>query len=314
MTLVNDRVKVTYKPGLKCSLISQDNILQATGILKKDILALRLPHPPTANISVVRTGVIEFFWNTKKGGVGDDSATPQYLAQTVFVGQTLDDILIQKLRNCNRAELQTHLGDLLIQDIEFYSTPAESRGEKTKQYPNLSWTRPQITEESRQNTHETLQNQAQEFLDDIGEKMLVDSSPVTIPPRSHNLFHPSRSSGTSSVYELVYELTEIRKQLATGLKQEAAIIDELKRMHSQAPGPSPNTITAAGSELVVTARLQMIEEQIETERQRRRAAEDSLSNIQRECREPFMVPALLDAFVMISKLSTQVMESNDSNN
>ena len=58
------------------------------------------------------------------------------------------------------------------------------------------------------------------------------------------------------------------------------------------------------------ARLQMVEQQLKQERRRRIDAEATLKDIERECREPFVVPALLDAFITISKITSQVMDMN----
>ena len=52
----------------------------------------------------------------------------------------------------------------------------------------------------------------------------------------------------------------------------------------------------------------MVEQQLKQERRRRMEAEATLKDIERECREPFVVPALLDAFITISKITTQVMD------
>ena len=54
----------------------------------------------------------------------------------------------------------------------------------------------------------------------------------------------------------------------------------------------------------------MVEQQLKQERRRRIDAEATLKDIERECREPFVVPALLDAFITISKITSQVMDMN----
>jgi hypothetical protein len=56
------------------------------------------------------------------------------------------------------------------------------------------------------------------------------------------------------------------------------------------------------------ARLQMVERELQTERKKRMEAEETLKDVERECREPFVVPALLEAFVSISKLTTQSLD------
>jgi hypothetical protein len=51
-------------------------------------------------------------------------------------------------------------------------------------------------------------------------------------------------------------------------------------------------------------RLQAAEASLIVERKRREVAEKSLADVERECRAPFIVPALLQTFVKISQLGT----------
>lgn len=53
---------------------------------------------------------------------------------------------------------------------------------------------------------------------------------------------------------------------------------------------------------MLTERLRL-EAELKTERARRVRAERALSDVERECRAPFVVPALFQAFVSISELS-----------
>lgn len=46
-----------------------------------------------------------------------------------------------------------------------------------------------------------------------------------------------------------------------------------------------------------------MEELLRSERERRIKAEHALSDVEKECSEPFVVPALLQAFVSISKMT-----------
>ena len=51
----------------------------------------------------------------------------------------------------------------------------------------------------------------------------------------------------------------------------------------------------------------MVEQELGEERMQRIRAEDALKDIRRECREPFVVPALFEAFLMISNVTSQAM-------
>jgi hypothetical protein len=54
----------------------------------------------------------------------------------------------------------------------------------------------------------------------------------------------------------------------------------------------------------------MVEKELRAERKRREEAEAVLIDIERECREPFVVPALFEAFVSISKITSQAMDQD----
>ncbi|KAF5310064.1 hypothetical protein D9619_010318 [Psilocybe cf. subviscida] len=63
---------------------------------------------------------------------------------------------------------------------------------------------------------------------------------------------------------------------------------------------------AQSSEEALKRRLEEAEKSMEVERRLRREAEDAIEDIRRECREPFVVPSLLDAFVELARLTTVV--------
>jgi len=58
----------------------------------------------------------------------------------------------------------------------------------------------------------------------------------------------------------------------------------------------------------VKDRLAELEAQLSQERKLREEAENAIADIRRECRAPFVVPSLLDAFRQISELTTRAME------
>lgn len=57
-------------------------------------------------------------------------------------------------------------------------------------------------------------------------------------------------------------------------------------------------------------RIKKLEQDLETERKMRLEAEDVIRDIRRECKAPFIVPELLDAFIKLSRLTTQATRSN----
>ena len=56
--------------------------------------------------------------------------------------------------------------------------------------------------------------------------------------------------------------------------------------------------------------IRKLERDLNTERRLRLEAEDIVKDIRRECKEPFVVPGLLNAFVKLSRLTTQATRLN----
>ena len=51
-----------------------------------------------------------------------------------------------------------------------------------------------------------------------------------------------------------------------------------------------------------------MEYELKEERQKRQDAEDAIQDVRRECRAPFIVPSLLDAFVELSRLTSKATQ------
>ena len=61
-------------------------------------------------------------------------------------------------------------------------------------------------------------------------------------------------------------------------------------------------------------RIRKLEQDLEAERMLRLEAEDVVRDIRRECKAPFVVPGLLDAFIKLSRLTTQATHLNGTVN
>jgi hypothetical protein len=57
-------------------------------------------------------------------------------------------------------------------------------------------------------------------------------------------------------------------------------------------------------------RIKKLEQDLDIERRMRLEAEDVARDIRRECKAPFIVPGLLDAFIKLSRLTTQATRLN----
>ena len=53
--------------------------------------------------------------------------------------------------------------------------------------------------------------------------------------------------------------------------------------------------------------MSLLETELGMERRKRKLAEAALDDVQRECKRPFVVPALLNTFVAISRLTSELL-------
>ncbi|KAH7875091.1 uncharacterized protein C8R40DRAFT_1170721 [Lentinula edodes] len=137
--------------------------------------------------------------------------------------------------------------------------------------------------------------------------------------------------GDNPLPQLLSELNKLRKESSLVHEKQQAILDELRRMGTEdrilepmfavigirneadhginvdpegmlfvlLKAPGLNQLSSAAK-----TRLRAIEQEITIERKRRNKAMDELRTIEREGRDPFVVPALLHAFISLSKLTT----------
>ncbi|KAG7096650.1 hypothetical protein E1B28_004066 [Marasmius oreades] len=374
-TPVIDIITITYR-DLKASLINPNDLIGAIGILQEDLSALKIPRPPRSNISIVEKGVLQFFWETTRGG-------------------TLDKHLNGKLGPhasvASRASLEETLPNLLIERIEFRAEllasnrTTRSRNQGLQAQTTVTGGKPlrqQLTDQHTENSDDPdpYLSQARQFLEHLESRIQVlaetaSPSPPSSALASNHWSHPrtskeglhhapsasliptplnippamehehearvsvsapghvhsrspeqhtdpisrSRQETDQRISQLTAELEEVRKRLATELARETVIIHHLTRLSATVPtrpeilvphsSSSSNTPASGDFATVkaIEARLEFAEKQLEEERGRRKAIEDSLKDVQRECREPFVVPALLDAFLKISTLSSEVI-------
>ncbi|KAF5364574.1 hypothetical protein D9758_005520 [Tetrapyrgos nigripes] len=116
--------------------------------------------------------------------------------------------------------------------------------------------------------------------------------------------------------EILEKLKELgASEMSMGVMLQVAGVGSPKRMKKstgEAEREVDNTVQtstteiAPGSDILMKTRLQLAEKKFEAEKTRRMKLENTLKEIEKECREPFIVPALLDAFMMISELSNGV--------
>ncbi|KAG6864728.1 hypothetical protein C0991_007646 [Blastosporella zonata] len=113
---------------------------------------------------------------------------------------------------------------------------------------------------------------------------------------------PASNRVDLNIEELQRELSHVRRHIQADVLREAAIIADINGLGSSVPTrETPN-------EAALRERLKVVEDELRAETRLRLEAEATLTDIQRECREPFLVPAMFDVVETISRLTTQVMD------
>ncbi|KZT18408.1 hypothetical protein NEOLEDRAFT_1080356, partial [Neolentinus lepideus HHB14362 ss-1] len=114
----------------------------------------------------------------------------------------------------------------------------------------------------------------------------------------------------SEVARLTREFWENRRQITAARARLPVILEELKKfgapglpeLHSTLESERLDVNDIAEIALRTAAEARLAEEQA-----RRTTAELAISDVERECRAPFIVPALMRAFLDISKLSDEAI-------
>ncbi|KAJ7182838.1 hypothetical protein C8R43DRAFT_968210 [Mycena crocata] len=138
---------------------------------------------------------------------------------------------------------------------------------------------------------------------------LPSSSSSTGPRRidRHRYASIPRGPQDAEVNGLRRELREVRRQLDEDIIAERSLLKQLRELGVE----EPEAADTVGGDIGMRVRLENVERELQAERARRRRLEEEVRDVRRECREPFVVPALLDAFLEISKLTTEALEGED---
>ncbi|KAJ7220681.1 hypothetical protein GGX14DRAFT_389084 [Mycena pura] len=111
------------------------------------------------------------------------------------------------------------------------------------------------------------------------------------------------ANANGDVHNLRRELWEVRRRLNVEILREREITEKLRAHGAQEP---PNE--EQDSEFATKVRVQQLQSELQTERALRRKADALVQDVRRECKTPFVVPALFDAFVEISQMTSDVVE------
>ncbi|KAK0495782.1 hypothetical protein EDD18DRAFT_252883 [Armillaria luteobubalina] len=101
------------------------------------------------------------------------------------------------------------------------------------------------------------------------------------------------------VTRLMQELEHLNQEVACLATRQAEIREKLK----DAGASDIPALDSSAENFASRIRLRVLEVEIETERQKKLEYELVLRDIRKECKAPFIVPSLLDAFIEVSKLT-----------
>ncbi|KAJ7444554.1 hypothetical protein B0H11DRAFT_437990 [Mycena galericulata] len=121
---------------------------------------------------------------------------------------------------------------------------------------------------------------------------------------------------TLAIEQLSKTLMDVRKEVASHIIKERAILLALKTFDStSAPVkelanpaldiPSPENV------FIAKIRLQLLKNELQNARSKRVVVEQSVKEIAKEGRAPFICPALMNAFIGVSRLSAEALRAED---
>ncbi|KAJ7240852.1 hypothetical protein B0H12DRAFT_50239 [Mycena haematopus] len=309
-----------------------------------DLTALGIPHPKKTNVSVVYPGVVRFFWIASPHSVIRykliDRIRPNYDLDAHRL--LLNELSIRSMTlQESPAPLDTPQ-NTFGGPSSLIATSMAGRGQEWHQSRSAnapsgfdsSYGRSvgQPNSDSRyleRKTSADSPTKHQQF-GQLQSPVKIKTEPVvdTIPPSRRPYYEedrmqldtPPRSSESKKplnrnryksipnfdhppeVQALQRELRDIRRQLNADIVQERTIVENLRELGTEVDSDTSET------DFVTKVRLELFEAELQEERARRRRLEEIIEDIRRERREPFVVPALLDAFIEISKLTNEALE------
>ncbi|PBK66111.1 hypothetical protein ARMSODRAFT_1006235 [Armillaria solidipes] len=121
---------------------------------------------------------------------------------------------------------------------------------------------------------------------------------ASTPPPAKRVYHEQE------VTRLMQELEHLNQEVVSLAARQAEIRGKLQ----DAGATDIPALDSSAESFASRIRLRALEVEIETERQKRLEYELVLGDIRRECKVPFIVPSLLDAFIEVSKLTNAAVK------
>lgn len=327
-------VCVTYLPTRAAAFApGTENSKNLVKRLRKDLNSLGIPNPKVSSIKIPTMGVVKFSWKTEVGSSFHELLKDRIsnVQREQLSDASISDITLKepkkKIKPKRRpvshpipslltphvttfpdytldAPPQSFLSDLTETEIAWMdpqyteSEPTESECPVSmgSEYPVLTASEILSPYSNPTNQSEPLSLHQSTPLEEVTSVLIGKrtSRSVSPPPPAKRCRSRSPSDDECS---LLHELGSLNEEIKTLAARQTVIREKLKAIGAQSI-PEPDFLFRDQFEL-----------EIETERKQRIECETVLMDIRRECRVPFIVPALFDAFVDISKLTTAAVDS-----
>ncbi|KAK0443123.1 uncharacterized protein EV420DRAFT_1577036 [Desarmillaria tabescens] len=327
-------VRIIYLPP-KAAIFIPEDLEAAIVVLRADLTSLRIPHPKAYTIKILSPGVVRFCWETEMHSTLHTQLSKRIpkLSQGELFKRAISKMSLKQEPGKKldpppqpniKYLLPQHVPDSVFGPQGFVpilesslggSAPSESSSSAQiisadSSYPQYAGSECSVptsgTAEPYPDELETLSRLQSPVSRCTSVK--EEATSVVIGKRtSCSLFSPSpakryrsRSPSNNDEFSLLHELGSLSEEIKYLAAKQSRIREKLQDLGvSSIPEP----------DFLSRNQIRDLELEIETERRQRIECETVLMDIRRECRVPFIVPALFDAFIDISKLTTTVVDS-----
>ncbi|PBK66118.1 hypothetical protein ARMSODRAFT_960570 [Armillaria solidipes] len=287
-------VCVTYLPTRAAAFApGTENSKNFVERLREDLDSLGIPYPRVSSISIPAMGVVKFSWKTELGSLFHAHLKDRILnvQQEQLSDASISGIILKEPKK------KIKIAWMDPQYTESEPTESECPVSMGSEYPVPTASEIPSPYSNSANQSEPLSLHQSTPLEEvtsvlIGKRTSRSASP---PPPAKRC--RSKSPSDDDECSLLHELGSLNEGMKTLATRQTVIREKLKAIGAQSI-PEPDFLFRDQFEL-----------EIETERKQRIECETVLMDIRRECRVPFIVPALFDAFVDISKLTTAAVDS-----
>ncbi|TRM57410.1 hypothetical protein BD626DRAFT_515162 [Schizophyllum amplum] len=306
-------------------------------LLRADLIKLKFPHPKTESIAFPSPGTASFYWDS----VPYDSnlltslrdKTDKSRREIVDLMQELRvrDLRLEEIPSFippppkphQRPEFPLPLNPSRRLDEEAEALLSEVIPKQEQNDPNLFGRNmhPPPAPGQSGDIYETAMNispprspevpgmAAQVYTAFESEPRIgfATSSSYAAPYNNNTGYKPSPYGSSRpfepSPKELEAELAEIRGRISSTQRREAEIVDQLQKLRYTKELPSE-----LSEESRMRLRLRAVEHELQSERIRRVEAEGAIQDVRKECRHPFVMPTLLDAFIAVTRIQSQSVQ------